>query len=122
RHLPRLPRIDGDVAVEPPCQDDALAERIAKPGRQREPALLVDRVLEGADEHRPRRWSIRSPISTLPHFTPLSPTVKPHEGRIIHRGAIPTGGGPGQSPRARSADGDVPRRDAPPRQRRRAAA
>jgi hypothetical protein len=34
-------------------------------------------VLVGTDEHRPGVWPIRSVISTIPHFTPHCPTVKP---------------------------------------------
>src|SRR6188474_1757214 len=57
-HLPRLPGVDGDVAVDPTREHDALAERLAEARRQREPALVVNRVLEGADEHRRGPWPI----------------------------------------------------------------
>ena len=46
-HDPRLPRVDGDDSVETARENDALAELVAKASRQREPALLVDRVLVG---------------------------------------------------------------------------
>ena len=81
RHLPRLPGVDGDVAVDPPREHDALAERVAKAGRQGEAALLVDRVLEGADEHRAGSWPIAVVISTVPHFMPPSPTLQVWFGR-----------------------------------------
>jgi hypothetical protein len=80
-HLPGLPWVHGDVAVEPAGEDDAGTERIAKAARQREPALLVDRVLVGADEHRPGVWPTPFVISTIPHFTPHSPTVKPQRSK-----------------------------------------
>src|SRR6185503_11267575 len=76
-HLPGLPRIHRDVAVEPAREHDTGTERVAEAGRQREPALLVDRVLVGADEHRSPGWPIRSLTSTDPHSTPLSPTWQP---------------------------------------------
>ena len=115
-HLPRLPRIDGDVAVEPAREDDAVAERVAKPGRQGEPALLVDRVLVGADEHRLR--GVADPLSdlhgcpTLRHFHPL---VKPCIGRITpSRPGIGRADASARRPAAGQPMRDVTRRDAAP--------
>src|SRR6476646_3775964 len=78
-HLPGLPRVHRDVAVEPAREHDPGTQRVAEAARQRDPALLVDRVVVGADEHRPRMWPIPFVISTIPHSTPLSPTVNPYD-------------------------------------------
>ena len=61
--LPVSPRVDGEAPVEPAREDDSAGERLAKPRRQREPVLVVDRVLVLADEH-----GSRAPVS---HFAPL---------------------------------------------------
>ena len=71
-HLPDLPRVDVDRAVEPLREDDAVSEGSAKPGRQGEAALVVDRVLVLAEKHG--RDSTVAP--TDPHFKPLSPTLQ----------------------------------------------
>ena len=64
------------VGVEAPVhaarEHDALGERCAKPGRQREPVLVVDGVLVFAEKHV---WGTTA-ISTLPHFKPLCPTAQ----------------------------------------------
>ena len=73
-HLPRLPWVDRDVPVDPAREHDPAAEHLAKARRESESALLVDRVLVGADEHRLGPWPIVVAIPTLPHFMPLDPT------------------------------------------------
>ena len=88
--IPACAGKDVDVGVEPLGDDDAVGEELAKPGRQGEPSLLVDRVLVGAVEHRPPvrsstgvsstgLSSIGVPVlPTEPHNRPLSPTLQ-HE-------------------------------------------
>jgi hypothetical protein len=49
--VPRLARVHVDVPLDPASQNDTSGERMAKPGRQRDPVLLVDRVLVLAVEH-----------------------------------------------------------------------
>src|SRR4029078_5661227 len=68
-HLPGLPRVHRDVAIEPAREHDPGAERVAGAAAPRDPPLLVDRVVVGADEHRPRMWLIPFVISTITHFT-----------------------------------------------------
>src|SRR5262245_16156430 len=70
RLAPGGPRVDGDVAVEALREDDAAGQALAKAGRERDPALVVDGVLVLAEE---QRLLLRAP-PTLPHFKPLSPT------------------------------------------------
>jgi hypothetical protein len=72
RHLPPLPGVDVDAAVEPFREDDAVRQGIAKPRRQGDAALVVDRVLVLAEEHS--RGSRVAP--TMPHSKPLSPTLQ----------------------------------------------
>src|SRR3954471_20254553 len=67
---PRVGRVDVEAAVEPPRDDDAVAELVAKAGREREPVLVVERVLVLTQQHR-----LPSPIAT--HFNPLGTTCKP---------------------------------------------
>src|SRR6187551_882987 len=103
-HLPGLPRVHRDVAVEPAREHDTGTERVAEAARQREPALLVDRVLVGADEHRPRVWPIPFVISTIPHFTPHYPTVKciaPDDGSRGPPSPAPSGAPHHDQPRGR---------------------
>src|SRR4029079_18797120 len=54
-------------------EHDISAQPVAELRRQREPVLLVDRVLVGSVEHARGRGL--SP--TVPHLTPLSPTWQP---------------------------------------------
>ena len=72
--LPLAPCRLVDGTVDPTDEDDVASEAVAELRRQREPVLLVDRVLVGSVEHALGRGSL-SP--TEPHLTPLFPTPQP---------------------------------------------
>src|SRR5579884_2010999 len=65
--LPLLGRPDGEAAVEAAGDDDVVAELRAQARREREAVLVVQRMLEFAQQHR----------ATAPHFTPQRATCKP---------------------------------------------
>src|SRR5262249_44618672 len=67
---PALAWIHVEVRVDALADHDAAPQQIAKPRRQREPALLVDRMLVFAEEHDPYLGG----APTLRHFTPLHST------------------------------------------------
>src|SRR6187431_1812786 len=72
--VPALAREDVDVPLDAARKHDAADELVAKASRERDPALLVDRVLVLAVEHGLRRDAVPP---TDPHFTPHSPTPQP---------------------------------------------
>src|SRR5437762_4977341 len=100
--LPVLARVREEAAVHAPGHDDPLGEPVPELRRQREPVLVVDRVLVLAEKHRGA-----GPFSTtLPHSKPLFPTCPPRKGESRAARA---------GPRARAPRGRrVPR---PPRRR-----
>ena len=69
---PGVARVDRDVAVQPFRQDHAGCQALAKTGREREPALVVDGVLVLAEE----QGLLLRASPTSPHFRPLSPTLQ----------------------------------------------
>src|SRR5262245_9327307 len=68
--IPVLATIGVEAAVHPAGEHDAGCERRPEAGRQREPVLVVDRVLVFAEKHV---WGSAGD-STPPHFRPQQPT------------------------------------------------
>src|SRR5581483_9032543 len=72
-------RVRVEAAVHAARHDDPVRELAAEAGRQREPVLVVDRVLVFAEKHRQGS----SVLATFPHNKPRLPTPQPQAARPI---------------------------------------